>query len=87
MTEYKSCCNRVCLLAECSTRSSGGCICVCSLKDAESFYTKALEGDCKISNGAFIYTPGKKEIVSEEEKIHLESQLTQIRHKIKTYEK
>lgn len=31
--KYKSCCNRRCLLANCVTRESGGCYCVCSIMD------------------------------------------------------
>lgn len=83
--KYKPCCAKRCLLGNCETRDSGGCYCVCSLKDLESSLISQLSGNSFRKGDAIIYIPGHLTEVSEEEKNKIQQELQLVRDKLRKY--
>lgn len=85
--KYKPCCNARCLVGGCKTQESGGCYCLCRLKDAEQTCLRLLSGECYRFGPGIIYKPGRIATPLEgDEKEKTECELYEIRERIKTYE-
>jgi hypothetical protein len=59
LDEYKPCCTRRCLLANCKTRNAGGCSCVCDLVDAIHNLEMVIEGTL-VGQGCIYFPDSQK---------------------------
>jgi hypothetical protein len=74
------------MLGGCKTRDSGGCYCICKLKDFESSLLSQLKGNTVRFGAGTIYRPGDFPPLEGEEKEKVEKQLAEIRARLKKYE-
>jgi len=75
-----------CGVGGCKTRESGGCYCLCRLKDRESMLLSLLDGTSYRINDGVVYEPGRIPTpVRGFEKDNTLKELEQVREKIKSY--
>jgi hypothetical protein len=86
MDKYKGCCGKRCMVHGCKIKDSGGCYCVCRLKDAENQCLNLLDGQSYRQNGGIIYVPGRYQPLEGDERKETETQLENIRSRLKEYE-
>ncbi len=85
--KYKPCCGRRCLLGSCETRESGGCYCLCRLKDHENTLNDLLSGKVFQKDVGIIYIPNKTQIpLTGEEREEIIKKLEKLKIKLKEYE-
>ena len=84
--KYKPCCGRRCVLGNCPTQASGGCYCLCSLKDHESQLEDLISGRCHRQGNCIIYKPGFIATPNDFEVQNDTKELEKVRAKIKEYE-
>lgn len=87
MIKYKPCCDKICALFGCETQKSGGCYCLCRLKDHESDLIHILEGKSYLQGDYIVYVPTRKPSpLKGQEKEDILIKLEKVRKKIKEYE-
>ena len=84
--KYKKCCDKICALRLCETRESGGCYCLCRLKDLEQDLMDELEGSSYRCCEFIVRDPRREGTLSESEKEKRLKALESVRERIKCYQ-